>query len=60
MFTVVDNKQFQMWNNVIKTTQMVMDVHAMVNWYMKEVNVTVLFTGLKIWTQRNQKISLNL
>lgn len=59
-FTVVDNMQFQMWNNnATKTIQMVMDVQ--VNRYKKKLNVTVLLTGLKIWTERNLvKISLNL
>ncbi|KAM9621915.1 disintegrin and metalloproteinase domain-containing protein 1a-like [Trichechus inunguis] len=62
MFIVVDNKRFQMWNsNVTKTMQMVMDVHALVNRYMRELNVKVVLTGLEIWTERNLvQISLNL
>lgn len=62
VFTVVDSKQFNMWNNnVTKTTQMVTHVHALVYRYVKEVNMTVLLTGLKVWTERNLvKISLNL
>lgn len=49
MFTVVDSKWSQMWNNsVTKTTQMmVMDIHALVNRYMKELNVKVVLTGLE-------------
>lgn len=49
MFTVVDSKWSQMWNNsVTKTTQMmVMDVHALVNRYTKELNVKVVLTGLE-------------
>lgn len=39
MFTVVDNMQFQMWNNdATKTIEMVMDVH--VNRYKKKLNVS--------------------
>ncbi|XP_006894789.1 PREDICTED: disintegrin and metalloproteinase domain-containing protein 1a-like [Elephantulus edwardii] len=62
MFIVVDNKRFQLWNNnVTKTTQMVMDVHALVNRYMKELNVKVVLTGLEIWTENNLvQVPLNL
>ncbi|XP_075390773.1 disintegrin and metalloproteinase domain-containing protein 1-like [Tenrec ecaudatus] len=62
MFIVVDKKRFQMWNNnVTKTTQTVMDVHALVNRYMRELNVKVVLTGLEIWTEENLvQISLNL
>lgn len=58
-FTVVDNMQFQMWNNnATKTIQMVIDVH--IDRYKKKLHVTILLTGLKIWTERNLvKISLN-
>ncbi|XP_043835858.1 disintegrin and metalloproteinase domain-containing protein 1-like [Dromiciops gliroides] len=54
VFIVVDNMRFQMWDrNVTTTTQTLMDVLALVNRYMKQINVEVALAGVEIWSEKD-------
>ncbi|XP_044514727.1 disintegrin and metalloproteinase domain-containing protein 1a-like [Gracilinanus agilis] len=54
IFIVVDNIRFQMWDkNVTTTTQTLIDVLALVNHHMKQINLEVVLAGVEIWSERN-------
>ncbi|XP_031246997.1 disintegrin and metalloproteinase domain-containing protein 1b-like [Mastomys coucha] len=52
MFVVVNHQRFQMWgNNVNKTVQVVVDIIALANSFIRGINTEVVLVGLEIWSE---------